>query len=302
MTLLFYIVDVFAERKLFGNQLAVFRQAEALTTEQMQAIAKEMNYSETTFILSETPQNEGYPVRIFTPNQELPFAGHPTLGTAFILQQAVIQESVSTVTLNLQVGQIPVTVTYADGVIDLLWMRQNPPTFGKQLEREQITSVLGLKPDQIDDRTPIEEVSTGLPFIIVPLKNLAALQQATVNRDALFELIETTEAKAILIFCPETRSSANHLSVRVFVEAIAGTPEDPATGSANGCLAAYLVQHGYFGQKSNAQPGASIDIRVEQGYEIGRPSLLLLQAKKEKEAFEISVGGKVILVAKGEFV
>lgn len=302
MALPFYIVDVFAERKLAGNQLAVFCQAETLTTEQMQAIAKEMNYSETTFILSETPQNHGYPVRIFTPNQELPFAGHPTLGTAFILQHAIVQESVSIVRLNLQVGQIPVTVKYADGVIDVLWMRQNSPTFGKLLEVEEITSVLGLSSDQIDERTPIQEVSTGLPFIIVPLRNLAALQQATVNREALFKLIETTEAKAILIFCPETRSTENHLSVRVFVEAIAGTPEDPATGSANGCLAAYLVQYAYFDQRSNAERGASIDIRVEQGYEIGRPSLLLLQAKKEKEAFEISVGGKVILVAKGEFV
>ncbi|MBW4440269.1 MAG: PhzF family phenazine biosynthesis protein [Plectolyngbya sp. WJT66-NPBG17] len=295
MTLPFYIVDVFAERKLAGNQLAVFRQANQLTTEEMQAIAKEINYSETTFILSESPQNEGYPVRIFTPDQELPFAGHPTLGTAFILQQAVIQDSVSIVRLNLQVGQIPVTIEYIDRAIDVLWMRQNAPHFGRQFESSAIAAVLGLSSDQIDDRTPIEEVSTGLPFIIVPLKNLAALQQAKVDREALFRLIETTEAKAILIFCPETRSLDNQLSVRVFVEALTGSPEDPATGSANGCLAAYLVEHSYFGRMS-------IDIRVEQGYEIGRPSLLLLRAEKQDEAFEISVGGKVILVAKGEFV
>lgn len=295
MALPFYIVDVFAERKFAGNQLAVFRQAAQLTTETMQAIAKEMNYSETTFILSESPQNDGYPVRIFTPNQELPFAGHPTLGTAFVLQQMVIEESVSTVRLSLQVGRIPVTINYVDRMIDVLWMRQTAPKFGQRLERAAIAPVLGLSVDQIDDRFPIEEVSTGLPFIIVPLKNLAALQQTKVNRDALFQLIETTEAKAVLIFCPETRSSENQLSVRVFVEALAGTPEDPATGSANGCLAAYLVQHSYWG-------GALIDIRVEQGYEIGRPSLLLLRAEKQNDEFQISVGGKVILVAKGEFV
>lgn len=295
MPLPFYIVDVFAERKYAGNQLAVFRSADSLTSQNMQAIAKEMNYSETTFILSEIPQNGGYPVRIFTPDQELPFAGHPTLGTAFILQQAVIQQSVSIVKLNLTVGQIPVTLNYTDRCIDVLWMRQNTPKFGQRFNSDTIAPVLGLSSDQIDDRIPIEEVSTGLPFIIVPLKNLAALQQAIVDRAALFKLIETTEAKAILIFCPETRSLDNQLSVRVFVEALAGIPEDPATGSANGCLAAYLVQHSYFGT-------ASIDLRVEQGYEIGRPSLLLLKARKENEAFEISVGGKVILVAKGEFV
>jgi len=293
MTLPFCIVDVFAERKFAGNQLAVFRQADRLTTEEMQAIAKEMNYSETTFILSETPQENGYPVRIFTPNQELPFAGHPTLGTAFVLQQMIIQEAVNIVRLNLKAGQIPVTMSYVDRAIDRLWMRQNAPTFGQRFETATIAKVLGLSSHQLDDRFPLEEVSTGLPFIIVPLKNLSALQQTKVDREALFNLIETTEAKAILIFCPETRKVENQLSVRVFVEALAGTPEDPATGSANGCLAAYLVQHSYFGN--------SIDIRVEQGYEIGRPSLLLLKAEKAEE-IQVSVGGKVILVATGEFV
>ncbi|BAU10781.1 phenazine biosynthesis protein PhzF family protein [Leptolyngbya sp. NIES-3755] len=295
MALPFYIVDVFTERKYAGNQLAVFRADHSLKTEEMQAIAKEINYSETTFILSESPQNGGYPVRIFTPDQELPFAGHPTLGTAFILQQAIVQESVSIVRLNLAVGQIPVTLNYSESTIEGLWMRQNAPNFGQRFDPATIAPVLGLSVDQVDDRTPIEDVSTGLPFIIVPLKNLAALQQATVDRAALFKLVETTEAKAILIFCPETRSLDNQLSVRVFVEPLGGPPEDPATGSANGCLAAYLVQHSYFGRDA-------IDLRVEQGYEIGRPSLLFLRARKENEAFEISVGGNVILVAKGEFV
>lgn len=295
MTLRFYIVDVFAERKYAGNQLAVFRDADSLKTEEMQAIAREMNYSETTFILAEFPQDGGYPVRIFTPDRELPFAGHPTLGTAFVLQQSIIQESVSIVRLNLAVGQIPVTLNYSGSHIDALWMRQNAPEFGQRFAPETIAPVLGLSLDQIDDRTPIEEVSTGLPFIIVPLKSLAALQQANVDRAALFKLVETTEAKAMLVFCPEKRNLDNQVSVRVFIEALAGIPEDPATGSANGCLAAYLVQYAYFDQ-------SSIDIRVEQGYEIGRPSLLMLRAQKENEAFEISVGGNVILVAKGEFV
>ncbi|HTL89983.1 MAG TPA: PhzF family phenazine biosynthesis protein [Leptolyngbya sp.] len=294
MPLTFSIVDVFAEQRFAGNQLAVFRQADQLTTEEMQAIAREINYSETTFILSESPQENGYPVRIFTPTQELPFAGHPTLGTAFVLQQMVIQKSVSTVRLNLKVGQVPVTIKYIDRTIDRLWMRQNAPIFGQQFELETIAPILGLSSDQIDDRFPLAEVSTGVPFLIVPLKTQAALKQAKVNKDLFFKLIATTEAKAILVFCAETLDPMNQLSVRVFADGL-GIPEDPATGSANGCLAAYLVQHAYFG-------GSSIDIRVEQGYEMGRPSLLLLRAEKENEAFEISVGGKVILIAKGEFV
>jgi len=301
MVLPFFIVDVFAEHKFAGNQLAVFCQADQLTTEQMQAIAKEMNYSETTFILSDSPHNNSYPVRIFTPIQELPFAGHPTLGTAFILQQFVIQESVSIVTLNLAVGQIPVTISYVDRGIDVLWMQQNAPKFGQSFEIATIAAVLGLSLAQIDDRFPLIEVSTGVPFLIVPLKTQSALKQAKVNQDLFFKLIETTEAKAILVFCPEPLDSMNDLSVRVFADGL-GIPEDPATGSANGCLAAYLVQYSYFGQSSNAERGVSIDIRVEQGYEIGRPSLLLLRSKKEDEQFQISVGGKVILVAKGEFV
>ena len=290
----FYMVDVFAEEKYAGNQLAVFRGVETLSTEQMQRIAKEMNYSETTFIVSEIAENGGYPVRIFTPQQELPFAGHPTLGTAFILQQEVIRQPIETVTLNLKVGHIPVTLSYQDQQIDLLWMRQNPPTFGSQFDRETIAPILNLKVDELDDRYPIQDVSTGLPFIIVPLKKQRSLQRAKIDREKLFELIKNTEAQAILVFCPETYHAKNQLCVRVFVEGL-GIPEDPATGSANGCLAGYLAQYDYFGD-------SPVDVRVEQGYEMGRPSLLLLKAQKTGAKIEVSVGGHVVMVAKGEFV
>jgi trans-2,3-dihydro-3-hydroxyanthranilate isomerase len=292
--LTFYIVDVFAEEKYAGNQLAVFRNAGSLSTEQMQRIAKEMNYSETTFILSEEMWEGGYDLRIFTPDRELPFAGHPTLGTAFILQQEVIGQPIESVTLNLKVGQIPVTLNYTNGAIGLLWMRQNPPTFGQKFEAEMIAPILNLDPSDLDDRYPIQEVSTGLPFFIVPLKSQQSLKQAKTNRDRLFELIETTDAQAMLIFCPETYQSSNQLSVRVFVDAM-GIPEDPATGSANGCLAGYLAKYDYFGDPF-------LEIRVEQGYEIGRPSLLFLKAQKSGDAIEVSVGGQVVLVARGEFV
>ena len=292
--LTFYIVDVFAVEKYTGNQLAIFTEASALSEEQMQQLAKEMNYSETTFITSTDLQNGGYDVRIFTPNKELPFAGHPTLGTAYIIQQTIISQPVETVNLNLKVGQIPVTWHNTDDLGEVLWMRQKPPTFHQVFEASALAPVLSLDIDEIDSRFPIQEVSTGIPFIIVPLKTHESLKRIRVNREKYFELVEKTQSKEILVFCPETYASENDLSVRVFAEYL-GIPEDPATGSANGCLAGYLVEHSYFGEKP-------VDVRVEQGYEIGRPSLLLLKAQRNEDTIEVLVGGKVVMVAKGEFV
>ncbi|MEG4419898.1 PhzF family phenazine biosynthesis protein [Microcoleus sp. LAD1_D5] len=292
----FYIVDVFAESKYAGNQLAVFCGAGVaeLSEAQMLLIAREINYSETTFIRSPDPRDGGYDVRIFTPKKELPFAGHPTLGTAFVLQQEIIREKVDRVILNLAVGQIPVTFNYHNESADIVWMRQNPPSFGQVLSAASLANVLNLEPDEIDANFPIQEVSTGVPFIIVPLKTLASLKKAQVNLDKYFELVDTMEAKEILIFCPETYSDLNDLSVRVFAHSL-GIPEDPATGSANGCLAGYLVEYAYYGL-------AKIDVRVEQGYEIDRRSLLLLQAVQNEGEIAVLVGGKVVMVAKGEFV
>jgi trans-2,3-dihydro-3-hydroxyanthranilate isomerase len=292
--LTFYIVDVFAVEKYSGNQLAIFTDAAHLSEAQMQVFAKEMNYSETTFITSTKVQNGGYNVRIFTPAKELPFAGHPTLGTAYIIQQEIIKQSVETVSLNLKVGQIPVTWHNSEEAGEVLWMRQNPPTFHQKLDASALAVVLGLEEDEIDSRFPIQEVSTGIPFIIIPLKTHESLKRIRVNRDKYFNLVEKTEAKEILVFCPETYSPENNLSVRVFAEYL-GIPEDPATGSANGCLAGYLVEYSYFGEKP-------VDVRVEQGYEMGRPSLLLLKAQKNEDMIEVLVGGKVMMVAKGEFV
>ncbi|HEY9295072.1 MAG TPA: PhzF family phenazine biosynthesis protein, partial [Phormidium sp.] len=169
----FYIVDVFAEERYAGNQLAVFTGdgVACLSDAEMQKIAKEMNFSETTFITSNEVINGGYNVRIFTPGQELPFAGHPTLGTAFILQQEIIKSSVERVILNLKVGQIPVTLNYASEAVEWLWMQQKTPTFSQGFSPNQLAPVLNLEVDEIDSRYPIEEVSTGVPFIIVPLKN-----------------------------------------------------------------------------------------------------------------------------------
>jgi trans-2,3-dihydro-3-hydroxyanthranilate isomerase len=290
----FSIVDVFAEAKYAGNELAVVRQAASISGPDMQKIAREMNFSETTFILKNEASGGGFDVRIFTPRSEMPFAGHPTLGTAFIIQQEILRQQVNEVVLNLKVGPIPVTFTYRGGEPDVLWMRQIPPGFGQTITPEQAAQVLGLKPADIDPRFPVQSVSTGVPFFIVPLKTAEALRRSRVDPRKLFALINRTEAKAFLLFCPETLNPENNLQVRVFADAL-GVPEDPATGSANGCLAGYLVKHRYFG------PG-EVDIRVEQGHEVGRPSLLLLKAGEEGDAVAVSVGGRVIPVARGELV
>jgi trans-2,3-dihydro-3-hydroxyanthranilate isomerase len=290
----FYIVDVFAEQKYSGNQLAVFRNAAEIPADEMQTIAREMNFAETTFILSDAPRDGGYDVRIFTPEVELPFAGHPTLGTAFVIRQEIIDQPIERVVLNRQVGPIPVTF---DG--DILWMEQVAPQFGQTLDVSQLAPVLNLDKAAFDPRFPIEEVSTGLPHIIVPLKTIDGLKRARVDSERYFDLIENTWAKPIMIFCPGGYNENQDLGVRMFAECF-GIAEDPATGSGSGCLAGYLVKHRYFGNARHA--GRSIDIRTGQGYEVGRPSTLYLRAAAQGDSIEVHVGGKVAKIAVGEFV
>lgn len=178
--LFFYLVDVFAEEKYAGNQLAVIRNAGALDTAEMQKIANEMHFSETTFILSDRKRNDGYDVRIFTPSVELPFAGHPTLGTAYVIKRFIAEEDVRNVVLNLKVGQIIVNFEQKQSNQEIVWMKQLPPTFGKTFEVSQFARLLQLNETDFDIRYPVQEISTGLPFIIVPLKTLNAVKRAKV--------------------------------------------------------------------------------------------------------------------------
>lgn len=283
----FHIVDVFAERKYAGNQLAVIESLGELGDEEMQRIAREMNYSETTFIESFDQQDGGYAVRIFTPNEEIPFAGHPTLGTASVIRKRT--DAGDEINLNLDVGQIPVEVEHDER--ETLWMTQQTPEFGEELDHAILADVLSLEEDALDTAWPVQVVSTGLPTIVVPLADRAALEQAEIDRQAYDAVVEERDAKNVLVFCPEPRDDANDLAVRVFAP-FYGVPEDPATGSSNGCLAGYLAQHGY-------GDGRDIDIRVEQGHEMGRPSLLHLRADTQGT---VEVGGRVVSVAEGELL
>ncbi len=285
----FYIVDVFANAKYQGNPLAVLIPDRPIDTSEMQQIAKEIHFSETTFIMSGKKPDGGYDVRIFSPDVELPFAGHPTLGTAFIISNMIEKGPTATIRLNLQVGQIPVTIT------DDEWtMQQNQPTFGVMLkDTKQVAEMVHLHEDDIDDRFPIEVTSTGLPSVIVPLKNLSALQKCRVNHDLFQDFMDHQMKANILLFTRDEEALSPQLRVRVFVDE-SGFFEDPATGSANGNLAAYVIKHRYF-------DADSILYEVLQGVEMGRPSLLKVNASQTEGKYQLLVGGKVFLVAKGDW-
>ncbi|MCW4049863.1 MAG: PhzF family phenazine biosynthesis protein [Candidatus Bathyarchaeota archaeon] len=291
MKLPYHIVDVFAENKLEGNQLAVVMDEQGISGALMQKIALEMNFSETTFITAVDNEKLVYKVRIFTKESELPFAGHPTLGTAYVIQQNVIGKPVKKLTLDLKAGMIPVTFNYTDNKPSILWMKQLDPVFGKTHDPKAIVEFLGLNPEDIDTDYPIQEVSTGVYFFMIPVKTSDAVKRVKLDTDKLKEYTNDTDAKWPLIFCREPEKPENHIKCRM----ITTFGEDPATGSANGCLAGYLVKHRYFGEPE-------IDVRVEQGAEMNRPSILYLKAKEMGEEIEVNVGGKVVAVAEGHLV
>ncbi len=288
----FYIVDVFAEKKYQGNQLAVLIPQHKISAPEMQKIAKEINFSETTFIMTNKKSDGGYDVRIFTPDVELPFAGHPTLGTAFIISKILEKSDNEQILLNLGVGQIPVTFMQDDK--SELWMEQKEPNFGAVVLPKVISEILHINETDINTNYPIQIVSTGLPAVIISLKTLDAVKKCVVNHEKYQSFIDDVIKANLLVFVPEVQKQDNDLHVRVFVDDI-GFYEDPATGSANGNLAAYLLEHNFFND-------TKIELRIEQGYEVHRPSLIKIKAEKINGKFRIQVGGKVFLIASGEWL
>lgn len=282
----FYIVDCFAEEKYQGNELLVVRTDRPVSDEEQQKIAREINFSETTFILSDKQPDGGYDVRIWTPNVgEMPFAGHPTLGTAHVIRHCYEGGSDETVKLNLKVGQIPVDVT-DDGMT----MSQNPPQFGEIMQRQEIADVYGVDVNDIRDDFPIQWVSTGLEAVIIPLKSREALVKVKMDRDAFASYIER-----------HPKNYCNHLffvdmgncelAARCMMEDFV---EDPATGSANGDLAGYMLQHDFFGAQD-------VKYTVIQGEDMGRKSVLHVHAARAGEEWTIEVGGNCYIVASGEW-
>jgi len=285
----FVICDVFARQRFQGNQLAVFPEGSGLSEEEMQTLAREIHFSETTFVLAGCPNARGWPVRIFTPAREVPFAGHPTLGTAYVIWDRFLAAAASEVRLDLKVGILPVAVEEAG---QRLVMTQQSPRFGKTVAPADAARVLGLSVEEIDAGFPCQEVSTGLPFLIVPVMRLGSVQNIRINLGAYYTLTDHLEAKAVLAFCAKTLDPQCRLHVRVFCDYY-DVPEDPATGSANGCLCAWLVKHRYLG-------AADFTIHTEQGLEVRRPSLLYLQGAERDGEILVRVGGRVVIAGRGE--
>jgi trans-2,3-dihydro-3-hydroxyanthranilate isomerase len=281
-------VDVFTANALEGNQLAVFIDAGALSTEQMQRIAKETNLSETTFVISRTfeeTKEKGHRVRIFTVNEELPFAGHPTLGTAWVLRGS---GGADEIVLDLNVGHIPVRFSSENGQ-PFGEMRQRDPQFGQTHSREEVARAIGLQLDDIASDVPIHSVSTGMMFVIVPIARLSTMQSLTLDLKRAQEYLDRTDGKFFYFVCRETVDPKARLHARMLFY----NGEDPATGSASGCAAGWMAKYGV----------AQSDERVliEQGIEMKRPSRIFVRATKNgDEVVNVRVGGQAVEVARGE--
>ena len=302
MTLDYFVVDAFTTEPLGGNPLAVVMNTCALTTERMQAIAREFNLSETTFVErrpAEIEQVEGVRVRIFTPREELPFAGHPTLGTAAVLK-ANAPETIQgdTVTLAVEVGPVPVRFEVSNaGVAGVFGeMTQRDPEFGAELDPTIVARLAGLSADDLDPALPPQVVSTGTAFAIVVLRSQAALERLKVNQDEATAWLREHGARWFYVLAPALEEKSldeklDGVKFRARMQFYGG--EDPATGSAAGCAIAYLVSRGAV--------ASALRVHVRQGVEMGRPSDLFLSARKKfTKVTDVRVAGSTVLVAKGQ--
>lgn len=278
----FRLVDVFTPRPLGGNQLCVVPDPGELGDAEMQAIAKEIGFSETTFVTEAA--GDRYAMRIFTPGQELPFAGHPTLGTAFVL---VSEGRVSTpATQVIAAGEIPVEV---DVEANTARMTQLPAEFGPIFpDRDLIASAIGLTVADLDPRRPVRTVSTGLPTTIVPVRDLDTLRRATRNERLVGEAVAASGGQDLYLFAP----TAEGVTARMF-DSEFGIGEDPATGSAAGPLGVYLAEYGDLDTTRR--------LSIRQGEQVGRPSELHVEARREDGAWRARVGGGVHIVGRGAF-
>jgi trans-2,3-dihydro-3-hydroxyanthranilate isomerase len=285
----FVQLDVFTSHPLEGNQLAVFTDARGLSDEEMQKLARETNLCETTFILPRdagTEHAEGHNVRIFTIFEELPFAGHPTLGTAWYLRQ---HSSDDEIVLDLKVGRIPVRFEQRDGLL-FGEMRQAEPQFGRMHSHAEVAKVLGVDVSELDENIPIQTVSTGMPFTIVPFRSLSTLQKLSIGWSQMAPYLSTIGSPAFFyLVCRETVAPNATLHARM----IFYNGEDPATGSAAGCCTAWAVKHGVLASDTQGM--------IEQGIETRRPSSLYIRATKSGGSVtNVRVGGNVVHVIDGK--
>src|SRR5262245_17501463 len=296
----FHTLDVFTERRFGGNPLAVFPEAEGLDTSQMQLIARELNLSETTFVFPAQDSRALCNVRIFTPRNELPFAGHPTVGTGFLLAtlgRVPLREERTQVILEEKVGLVPIEVRVRDGrpgFVQLSTARM--PEFGPPPPgREALAAILGIRPDDIlGGADKPEGISCGVPFLFVPVRDRSVLARATPDLGRWRATLGEYITRDVFIFCRDPELPGSDLRARMFAPE-QGILEDPATGSAGAALAGYLATRA---------TSASGTLRwvVEQGFEMGRPSLLHVEADlKDRKISAVRVGGFSVLVSRGTF-
>jgi trans-2,3-dihydro-3-hydroxyanthranilate isomerase len=296
----YYIVDVFATHKYEGNQLAVFLDLEnQLSDKQMQQIAREINFAETTFI-KENKGNRRFVVRIFTPEHEVPFAGHPSLGTSYIIAKFLLPAIPDKLTLELAHSDLAISIEKPDNLDEsILFMRQAQPEFRETFTQGEVAEGLKLNPANINTSLPIQEISTGLPYIIIPLKNRAAIDNLSLDLASFKHFLlarnkyrtnsATGHSTSLFFFTNETYESANQYNTRMLLIENERLSEDAATGSANGCFLAYLLKH--VSKKINAN--------VEQGFQMGRKSYLYLNGETAHGTYQINVGGRNQLISEG---
>jgi trans-2,3-dihydro-3-hydroxyanthranilate isomerase len=291
----YHRVDVFTDRAFGGNPLAVFTNGRGLDTETMQAIAKEFNLSETTFVLPPDDPKHDWRVRIFTPGSELPIAGHPTVGTSFVLarEHLIPRDARETnIVLEEGVGPVPVRVEFEGGEPSFAEMTQPLPAFGAQLEdRRSVAAMLSLEESDLEVDLPAQIVSCGVSFMYVPLRNLDAARRARPRVDLMERVAEEHGVPPeVIVFTREVEHDGSAVHSRMFAPSL-GIPEDPATGAASGPLGCYLVKYGVF-------PDGNIV--SEQGVEMGRPSFIHIKIESEGEHITaVRVGGRCHFAGEG---
>ncbi len=300
-TLRFYQADVFTDLPFGGNPVAVIPEADALSDQELQQIAREMNLSETVFVFPPGDRSASAKIRIFTPTQEIPFAGHPVLGAFFVLgtlQRLPLTEPVTSVNYECNIGVFSVELYVCRNEILRVVMSQPKPEFLGRIEPVkdlfEVANALGLAKSAITGtKFPVEVVSTGLPVIIVPVRTLTAVRSIVPNGAAINELCARYGANGLMVFTTVTVEAVSSVHTRMFAPSI-GVPEDPATGSASGALGAYLVHNGV------VEVGPTTEIIAEQGYEVDRPSRIVIQVESEDDAIQaVKVGGQAVLIMEG---
>lgn len=294
----FIQTDVFTARPFGGNQLAVFTDARGLTGAQMQALTREMNFSESTFLLPPETPGCDVKVRIFTPAMELPMAGHPTVGTtAVLVQRGLVPLPPSGVlTLELGIGPVKVEVEPKEGRAPFVWMNHRVPEFGPVREdREAVAAALGLEPGEIRADLPMQVVSTGLPFLFVPLIALEAIGRARSEAAALARLFPGADPISVALFTEQVVDPQSFVHARMYSPHVVGIVEDPATGSMAAPFGAYLAKNGVLPDDPR------VTFVMEQGIEMGRPSRITVDVGRDGDTFTLlRIGGDSVIVGEGE--